>query len=521
MIRLTVFVAALLLWINAAFGRADDLNIFLRAAVGAPVEARVLWPPIARFSPGDLVGHTGAVVEFGTSEVHAVAVPATAAPNTLVLDRLDTAAFWPVRFLVDDLTRLSLTLRVRDAIRETAEGNHGSPSHGTRVGTVWRAVVTIEFSKVPDLSEERWNSLRQAALEDTTGTVKVRGSAIRLEPIERVPVAWSPLPGDRDNSTTNATGRRVAPKRWALLTVASGVYRDLDPSMNQDWNRESARLVREALSDWSPTLVQALDAKPGDGLTRDKVLAFVTEGMQQAKRARTDLVVVYYVGHQERSGTGGLSLLMSDAPAKRSNPPPAPATGVGNLRDLMQVIDQAQAELAPNPGTLDVAVVHRRMSDSGISFVLLVDGCLDDRSYAAARERLGIVVNPRGGEPIFVGPGNGGTALRAMIQQLENYASDFPWLRSRNVTVLGATPGTLAFSVPHPKWLLGAPVAPIAQRLAGVVARTRGEPDRPSLIRTLSFTADRQAIGPQELSGTVSWSDWLPHLRRFDPTSFR
>ena len=243
--------------------------------------------------------------------------------------------------------------------------------------------------------------------------------------------------------------------------------------------------------------------------------------MRQAKQAKSDLIVVYYVGHQERSGTGGLSLLMSDAPAERPTPSPAPATGVGNLRDLMQVVDQAQAELAPTPGTLDVAVVHRRLSGGGIPFVLLVDGCLDDRSYAAARDRLGIVVDPHGGEPIFIGSGDAGTALRAMINQLENYATDFPWLRSNNVTVLGATPGTLAFAAPHPKWLLGAPVAPIAEKLAAVVARTRGEPDRPSLIRTLSFTADRQAIGPQELSGTVSWSDWLPELKRFDPASFR
>ena len=267
MIRVTVLIAALLLpIIGASSAPAGDLNDFLRSAVGGPVEAHVLWPPVSRLSAGDVVGRSGTVIEFGTSEVLTAAVAIAPETHPLSPDQLLSAAFWPVRFLANDLPRLSLTLRVKDVVRETVEGNGEAPSQGTRVGTVWRALVTIEFSKGPEMTGEQWSSLRQAALDDTTDTVEVGGSAIRLTPAGRVPVAWIPPAGDRDSTTSSGPGRRVAPKRWALLTVASGVYQNL-PAANQDWNGESARLVRESLSDWSPTLVRTLDARPGDGLT--------------------------------------------------------------------------------------------------------------------------------------------------------------------------------------------------------------------------------------------------------------
>jgi hypothetical protein len=223
----------------------------------------------------------------------------------------------------------------------------------------------------------------------------------------------------------------------------------------------------------------------------------------------------------ERAGTGALSLLMGDAPAERKIRAVPPATGFGNLRDLMQVVDQAEAELAPRPGSLDVAVIHRKLSQAKIPFVLLVDGCLEDPQFAEARARLGIVVDARGGEPVYVGPGDAGSALREQIARLQAYPQDFTWLKSRDPTVLGATPGTAAYAERNPLWLFGASTGPVARRLYDVVTRTRWSDDRPSLIRILGFAADRQSIGPQELVGTVSWSDWMPYLRKFDPASFK
>src|SRR5262249_62201707 len=111
-----------------------------------------------------------------------------------------------------------------------------------------------------------------------------------------------------------------------------------------------------------------------------------------------------------------LSLLMGDAPAEREIRAAAPSTGVGNLRGLMQVVDQAEAELAPRTGSLDVAVVHRRLGRGQVPFVLLVDGCLEDPSFADARQRLGIIVDGRGGEPVYVGAGDRRKALRQAVR---------------------------------------------------------------------------------------------------------
>jgi hypothetical protein len=242
----------------------------------------------------------------------------------------------------------------------------------------------------------------------------------------------------------------------------------------------------------------------------------------ETKRERAELLVIYYIGHMERTATGELSPLMTDAPKERPvHEPPVPSSGVGNLRDIMHAVNQTQAELTPAPGSLDIAVLHRRIAATKIPFVLLVDGCLEDSNYAQARSRLGIVVDAHGGEPVYVGPGDAGTALKEQIAQLRAYPQDFPWLKSKDITVLGATPGTFAYGEAHPQWLLGGTVGPIARKLYDVVARTRWDPDRPSLVRVLNYSADRQSIGPQELVGTVSWSDWLPLLKKFDPASFR
>jgi hypothetical protein len=257
------------------------------------------------------------------------------------------------------------------------------------------------------------------------------------------------------------------------------------------------------------------------GISRKGVLTFLDGFGREAQKQKADLLVVYYVGHMERMGTGGLSLLMGYAPAVRAIRPPAPANGVGNLRDLMQVVDQAEAELAPRTGSIDVAVIYRQLGRLNIPFALLIDGCLEDPRFAAARERLGIVVAAHGDEPAYVGPGDAGTALREQIAKLEAYPQDFPWLKAKDPTILAATPGTAAYSEENPVWILGGPVGPIARRLFDIVARTRWGSDRPNLIRVLDYSADRSSIGPQELAGTVSWSDWLPHLHRFDPASFK
>jgi hypothetical protein len=509
----------------------------LRKDLDLPADATIVWPPRAGLGAGSIVDTESRVLAGSETATGRAAVPHEPIRISIPVARLQPASqFWLWRSVLDEPAKVSATLVLADLEIENSQPIDADAdpsgirmpdasrvrSSATRtVQRSWMARMAIEIAPGTGLGDENWSALRKIVLNDQTGTMRFGGNAksIVLRWPDKIAVAIEFIPAVGQGALQ--PGRIVAPKRWALATIASGLYQFLPPGMNQDWNAQSADLVVESLRDWKPALVRTLMPEGPLGLSRDAVLSFLDKFASDAKSAKAELLVVYYVGHMERTGTGSLSLLMGDAPAQRQLRAPAPTSGIGNLRDIMQVVDQAEAELAPRPGTLDVAVVHRRVGRAKIRFVLLVDGCLEDPTFAEARRRLGIVVDAHGGEPVYVGPDDAGTALRTQIAQLEAYPQDFPWLKSKDATVLGATPGTVAYGQLHPTWLLGGTVGPIAKKLFGVAARTRWDPERPSLIRILNFSADRQAIGPQELVGTVSWSDWLPLLRKFDPASFK
>ncbi|MEA2909961.1 MAG: hypothetical protein QOJ15_2042 [Bradyrhizobium sp.] len=538
--RLPRLIAAFLL-VGAIAGpaNADELADALRRDLQLPVDATIVWPPRGGLGVGSIVDTELRIL--ATSEGATDRVATTHAPIRISIPaaRLQPGSqFWLWRSLLGAPENLSATLVLTDmeianlTPIDAAAGRAGirTPdasrvrSSATRtVQRSWMARMAIEIAPGSGLADADWSAMRKIVLNAQTGTMRFGDNpkSIILSWPEKIAIAIEFMPDIGEGPAQLQQGRITAPKRWALATIASGRYQFLLPGMNQDWNTQSADLAAEGLRDWKPSVVRALAPTGPLGLVRDEVLSFLDKFASDANSAKAELLVVYYVGHMERTGTGSLSLLMGDAPAQRQMRAPPPASNIGNLRDVMQIVDQAEAELAPRPGTLDVAVVHRRVGRAKIPFVLLVDGCLEDPTFAEARRRLGIVVDAHGGEPVYVGPDDAGTALRTQIAQLEAYPQDFPWLKSRNATVLGATPGTVAYGQTHPTWLLGGTVGPIARKLFDVAARTRWDPQRPSLIRVLNFSADRQAVGPQELVGTVSWSDWLPLLRRFDPASFR
>jgi hypothetical protein len=533
---LRVIAVFVVLGAGAGAAYADGFEDALRKNMKLPAEASIVWPPRAGLGAGSIVDTETRVLAAWEAATARAAVPLEPIRIPIPAARLQPVGqFWIWRSLLGDPAKLSATLVIADleiANPQPADADVGRSgirmpdasrlrSDATRtVQKSWMARMAIEIAPGPGLGEENWSAMRKIVSNDQTGTMRFGDNpkSIVLRWPDKIALAIEFIPALGQG--TPRPGRIVAPKRWALATIASGRYQFL-PAMEQDWNAQSADLAVESLRDWKPGLVRTLAPEGPIGLTRDSVLSFVDKFASDAKSAKAELLVVYYVGHMERTGTGSLSLLMGDAPAQRPLRAPPPANGMGNLRDIIQAVDQAEVELAPRPGTLDVAVVHRRLGTAKIPFVLLVDGCLEDPTFAEARLRLGIVVDPHGGEPVYVGPGDAGTALRKQIAELEAYPRDFPWLKSKDATVLAATPGTVAYGQLHPTWLLGGTVGPIAKKLFGAAARTRWDPERPSLIRILNFSADRQAIGPQELVGTVSWSDWLPLLRKFDPASFR
>jgi hypothetical protein len=515
--------------------RGDEFADELRGVFQLPASAQIVWPPRASLQAGSIVDPALHVIATDTKALDSVIVDHEPVSIAVPAERLQPPeAFWiwrsllanPHRFVIKmnlsaiEIRNLTPTDSAPAKLVRKADGEKLQAVGMARVRRSWMAQASLEVLPGPEIAPKEWFDIRKATLDDKTDTMRALGNSVVLSFPDKVTLAIESERNDTTVVTPPHEGPIAGPKKWALATIASGRYQFL-PDMQQDWNERSAGLVADALSDWRPTLSRALTPADAMGLTRQGVLTFLDAFAQDARKAKADLLVVYYVGHMERTGTGALSLLMGDAPAKRQIRPPAPSSGIGNLRDIMQVVDQAEAELAPRPGSLDVAVIHRQLGRAKIPFVLLVDGCLEDPSFADARQRLGIVVDAHGGEPVYVGPGDAGTALHEQIAKLQAYPQDFPWLKAKEPTILGATPGTAAYREENPVWLLGGTVGPIARRLFDIVARTRWNSDRPNLIRVLDFSADRQSIGPQELVGTVSWSDWLPYLRRFDPASFK
>ena len=532
-----LLVAAFLTISMLVATRADTFEDDIRKAFNLPQTARIVWPPRAAMEAGSVIDPALRVI---ARESKAAVVETIDNPPVVVaapFDRLQPLdGLWLWRAFLGDRNRFGITLNLSSLESVDLSSTEAPPPGFVRtpdpnkikreLGVVtiqrsWRATATLEVLPGPTVSAAEWLALRKLAISDSSETVRANAKSITLAFPGKPTLAFqSDANGSGLSAANLATNTARGPKRWALATIASGRYQFLT-DMQQDWNERSANLAAEALSDWRPVVSRALSPPDQNGLSRQGVLDFLSTFVRDARQARAELMVVYYVGHMERSGTGALSLLMGDAPAERMVSSTVTTHSVGNLRDLAQIVDQAEAELARRPGTLDVAVMHRQLERAQLPFVLLVDGCLEDPTYQEARERLGIVVDARGDEPVYVGPGDQGTALNSQLAELRNYPNDFPYLKSVAPIVLGATPGTAANQEPNPVWLLGGAVGPIARRLYDTVARTRWDPDRPSLIRILNSTADRQSIGPQELTGTVSWSDWLPYLHKFDAASFK
>jgi hypothetical protein len=529
LIKLSLLLVFAIVSANAA--NAEDVHSTLRSQIGLPYRSTVIWPPRQGLVPGDIIDPQLRVIEHSTIDSPAqvdgkpeINIPLSAA------DLNPIEAFWTWRNILVAPQALNISLSIRNlkiqsslptSNTELAEASSRSAPLMV-VSHSYIADAFLKLSPKTDTAKADWVQMRRAVLADQSGTAHLEpnGGSISLRFPKRITLAIETEVLGHVTNKSQGPGPLINPKLWALATIASGRY-DYAVALNQDWNVQSANVLAESLSEWKPLFVSTLTAAGDHGLRNTDVASFLRQFARRAQREKIQLLVIYYVGHMERLGTGGLALLMGDAPAKLPDEPVVTNEGSGNLRDLAQIIDQAQATLAPPAGTIDAAVIHRSVAMAKIPFVLLIDGCLTDPSYADARTRLGIVVDSRGGEPVYIGPDDAGTALRKQVELLQSYSVDFPWLKSKNPTILGATPGTAAYADDNPIWALGAKIGPIAAKIAGTINRTRWNSDRLSLIRILDLAADRSEIGPQELTGTVSWSDWLPLLRRFDPNSFK
>ncbi len=225
-------------------------------------------------------------------------------------------------------------------------------------------------------------------------------------------------------------------------------------------------------------------------------------------RARGDAVILYVVGHAV-SGNGGQSfvilpefegriedVLKPDLLMGEGRETAERVVG-GNLRDLLTTVTAVAAEADAPAGLLSIREVSDALGTQApdtAPFALLVDSCFAHSELESLRDRLGLT---RSGD-YFLLSGDGAFAARTFRDRLDDFFTA-PYLRSTNVVLFAAAPGTVALERAHPLSVFGGPVGPIASRLATTSGATWGE--------LFLQMRDVGPTGEQRQAGLTTFSD--------------
>jgi hypothetical protein len=290
---------------------------------------------------------------------------------------------------------------------------------------------------------------------------------------------------------------------WMLATIASGFYPRIQ-TLNQSWNAASADLMEEALAPYHPLRIHRLRATGEAPLTRDSLLTFARDADAAARQGGARFLLVYYIGHTYTASAGEIEILPGDAsPISESNSAGVESAGKA-VHDLAVFANQLHRPLSP--GEISLHELYDALSVSGVPFALVIDGCVPNRQFGDFRDALGLVLGS-GNVELYIGPGLPDAALAQFASRLRDYPADHPYLRSDNVVLLAAKPGTVAEARSNPRCLTGPPVGPLAFRAYALRSRSAFDPTPPSLAALLRAITDYSGTGEIALTGSVSWSD--------------
>jgi hypothetical protein len=237
-----------------------------------------------------------------------------------------------------------------------------------------------------------------------------------------------------------------------------------------------------------------------------------------ARSAQPDLIILYHIGHTVSLGMGNLNLVLSDAPPDlplahdyalirhSMDAPQNPAHGsnLAELTDIMQTLEHETSQ--DEPGLVALSALHRRLSELGIPFAIIVDGCFMRDDMKRLRKELGF--DDTGSN--YFGPNLTSVEEQRAYQRVMDSFGGAPYLRSTNIVVLGAKPGSAALMVENPfsSWDITPKIGPLAVRLAGRLQETRDSDHLITWGEALSGLADWRGTGEIDFRGTVCWSDF-------------
>lgn len=517
-------------------------------------------PPRTDIYPGSLLNPDLSILDAGGIDDNDLQSRGMSLRATIAPESFSTDAVWKWPFLNRFRDKIQVSAEVTDAASHAIEpgslNERLNQSEAAKalirrgiepflVDRVWQGHVRLVVSRKPNVSDQAWDEVADAARGDMDPasrrgaysmaelSIKEGEPSFALSFNDPIVFAYSVLKA-RGRDTIGSNGSfatrlqsadlkrlvsssvietpPMAPRPWVLATVSSGWYSRM-ATMDQPWNSASAASAAASLSAYRPSLVRQLEATRERTLTQESTLAFVRSAVLDAKKNRARLLVLYYIGHMVTHDDDTLALLMGDAgPSRSSAAAPADLSAMGgNLADLARSMSAIQRKVAPPPGELQLSDLYDAVASGGVPFVLIVDGCLEAPDFGAFRDRLGLVIGPRQLTELYIGNGSPAAALSSFADRLRHFPDGQAFLSSWNPVILGAAPGTFAYERENPNWEWGAPVGPLASYIAMTVERSKLWPDRPPLAQLLSWSAENKLVGEINLKGTISWSDW-PHL---------
>jgi hypothetical protein len=305
----------------------------------------------------------------------------------------------------------------------------------------------------------------------------------------------------------------VSAEPWTVASISSGYYQHIRTN-DQPWNSRSADAVESAFQLFNPQSTLRVRATSENPLTSSALNDFVAQIGAAAKQAHSQFILVYYIGHSLSWPNGDIALVLGEAEQipepKREYTNEAISERVGaKVGALFQLADALYANLEKlPPGYMPLRDLYSELDKIGIPFVLLVDGCLRNDEFEQFRNSIGLTTDSETRSFFYTGPdGKLLSSLDGFDQRLRHFADSLPYLRSRNLVILAAKPGTFAQPWPDPD-LDWSQVGPLSARITNYVRASAWDQDPPTLGDVLSNVTDYKGTGEISPKGSISWSDF-------------
>ena len=419
----------------------------------------------------------------------------------------------------------------------------------------YEALVSLHIRRGGSLSADVWENIQNKLMSVgghiiDTGSVTFKSGGSMAIAYETMTVRYiaTTLSGGkpdelelRNAMAVNATASELDVSTYDFLVDAPRVsYMMLGNSHYQSEEFANLRAVGPSIQ-VAESVFKKVGAKPllttqfPFDLNESTIDDALSQIIGELRTTNPPLFVLYYVGHAVASRGGALHVVTEDYNGNlredlgedlmvgllrtQLDEPTLPLNGT-NIGDLLDVLTatQTEAPLAAK-GLYPVSTIAKRLEDTGIPFVILVDGCFEHAQLEKLRSTLNLT---QSGD--YYGPhAHGGPEEERRYSSAIRQFSAAPYLRSTNVVIFSATPGTVASTVPDPRptWGSMQHVGPLALRIHRQFETAVAQSESLTWGDFMQSIIDVKTLGELRIGGTISWSDFsvvnsLPMLQK-DP----